>query len=99
MNINSKDYLLDKLIRLEVSNYRRIGLLTDGDIRRLILKNNNLDNLSIDVINKQFYKIENKDLIFKDVKGILLKYKFIPIIENNKCIGILYENLIKNNYM
>ena len=34
MNINSKDYLLDKLIRLEVSNYRRIGLLTDGKYKR-----------------------------------------------------------------
>tara|TARA_Y100001973_G_scaffold48395_1_gene72035 strand:- start:1134 stop:1349 length:216 start_codon:yes stop_codon:yes gene_type:complete len=34
MNINSKDYLLDKLIRLEVSNYRRIGLLTEGRYKR-----------------------------------------------------------------
>ena len=34
MNINSKDYLLDKLIRLEVSNYRKIGLLTNGKYKR-----------------------------------------------------------------
>lgn len=34
MNINSKDYLLDKLIRIEVSNYRRIGLLTEGSYKR-----------------------------------------------------------------
>jgi arabinose-5-phosphate isomerase len=104
-NVNMIDIVLEMtnkkmgVMVFQDENNNIIGLLTDGDIRRLILKNNNLDNLSIDVINKQFYKIENKDLIFKDVKGILLKYKFIPIIENNKCIGILYENLIKNNYM
>ena len=34
MNINSKDYLLDKLIRIEVSNYRRIGVLTEGRYKR-----------------------------------------------------------------
>lgn len=87
------------VIIIQDKDNNMLGLLTDGDIRRLILKNKKLDELSIDVINKQFYKIDNKNLIFKDIKGILLKYKFIPIIENNQCIGILYENLIKNNYI
>ena len=87
------------VIVFQDENKNILGLLTDGDIRRLLLKNRELNTLSIDMINKQFYKIENKNLIFKDIKGILLKYKFIPIVENNKCIGILYENLIKNNYI
>lgn len=34
MKIDSKDYLLDKLIRLEVSNCRRIVLLTEGKYKR-----------------------------------------------------------------
>ena len=87
------------VIVFQDENKNILGLLTDGDIRRLILKNKGSNSLSIDVVNKQFYKIENKDLIFKDIKGLLLKYKFIPIVENNQCIGILYENLIKNNYI
>jgi len=28
--MNTKDFLLDKLIRIEISNYRRLGLLNNG---------------------------------------------------------------------
>ncbi len=78
-------------------NNNIIGVISDGDIRRLI-KNKKIDNLNINDINTDYYKITNKKLIFKDIKGVLLKYKFIPVVENNKCIGLLYENLIKNIY-
>ena len=34
MYINSKEYLLNQLVSLEVANYRRIGKLTDGKYAR-----------------------------------------------------------------
>lgn len=34
MNINSKDYLLNQLVSLEVANYRRIGKLDTGKYAR-----------------------------------------------------------------
>ena len=76
-----------------------IGILSDGDIRRLLTKNENLTQINIEEINKNYYKIENTQLFFKDFKGILLKYKFIPIIQNKKCIGILHENSIKEEIL
>ena len=75
-----------------------IGILSDGDIRRLLIKNENLTEINMEEINKNYYKIENTHLFFKDLKGILLKYKFIPIVQNKKCIGILHENSIKKQF-
>ena len=74
-----------------------IGIITDGDIRRLLLKNKDLNNLEKEDINQYFFKLEDTSIYFKDIKGLLLKYKFIPIVENNKCVGLLCENLVKNN--
>ena len=82
---------------LNDENNNIIGVISDGDIRRLI-KNNKIDKIDIGDINTNYFKITDKKIIFKDIKGILLKYKFIPVIENNKCIGLLYENLIKKIY-
>ena len=75
-----------------------IGLITDGDIRRLLLTNTNLNNIKEENINKYYFKFENENIIFKDVKSLLLKYKFVPVVVENKCLGILSENIIKNTY-
>ena len=75
-----------------------IGIITDGDIRRMLIKNKKIDIINEQDINKNFYKLTNKKIIFKDIKGTLLRYKFIPIVENNICIGLLCENLIKKKY-
>ena len=75
-----------------------IGIITDGDIRRLLINNENIKNLKKEYINNDFFKFDNKNIIFKDIKNLLLKHKFIPLVnEKFECIGILYENLIKNN--
>lgn len=79
-------------------NNNIIGVISDGDIRRFI-KNKKLEKIFIHDINKNFFNYTNKKRIFKDIKRTLLKYKFIPIIENKKCIGLLCENIIKNNYI
>lgn len=74
-----------------------IGIITDGDIRRLLLKNKDLNNLNKEDINQYYYKFDDTSIYFKDIKYLLLKYKFIPVIKNNKCIGLMCENLVKNN--
>ena len=62
-----------------------LGMITDGDIRRLISKNYNF-NLN-NYINKKLIIIDNKFCYIND----LIKYKnnYVPIIENNKIIGII----------
>ena len=60
-----------------------IGILTDGDIRRIILKKNNISNILINDINKNFYSIENENIFINNIdKNKFKKYKFIPILEN-----------------
>lgn len=75
-----------------------IGIITDGDIRRLLLKNTNITFIKEEYVNKYYFKFEDENIIFKDIKSLLLKYKFVPVIEKNKCLGILSENIIKNTY-
>ena len=72
-----------------------IGIISDGDIRRLLINNQSLNNILIHTINQKYYYESNKNIQFKNIKENLLKYKFIPIVENKKCIGLLHENLIK----
>lgn len=80
------------------NNDEMIGIITDGDIRRMLINNKNINNINENDINKNYFNLNNPKIIFKDIKGLLLKYKFIPVLENNKCIGLLCENLIKKNF-
>jgi arabinose-5-phosphate isomerase len=73
------------------------GIISDGDIRRLLINNQNLNNIFLHNINQKYYYESNKNIQFKNIKENLLKYKFIPIVENKKCIGLLHENLIKKD--
>ena len=75
-----------------------IGIITDGDIRRLLLKNTNLTYIKDEHVNKFYFKFDDENIIFKDIKSLLLKYKFVPVIVEKKCLGILSENIIKNTY-
>ena len=83
---------------LNNNNDEIIGIITDGDIRRMLINNKNINNINENDINKNYFNLNNPKIIFKDIKGLLLKYKFIPVLENNKCIGLLCENLIKKNF-
>jgi len=63
-----------------------LGLLTDGDIRRSLYDNSDLKIITDEIINKNYFYLTdtNKRIIDIDVK----KYKFIPILDNNKIIGL-----------
>ena len=62
-----------------------LGLLTDGDIRRILLKNINFKYVSLNNINTNFYYETDKNKFIKDCK----KIGFIAILEDKKIIGVV----------
>ena len=87
-----------------------VGIFTDGDFRRAILKGKNLDSLVGKLVNKKFDYLKKRHSV-NQIEKIFQKNKakHIPVLNNNKLIGIIvyeyYEkiitnkqNFIKNNY-
>lgn len=63
-----------------------IGILTDGDLRRKLLeKKNDLNQISLDFINTDFYYETDLNKYVKDCKNI----GYIPILKNRKILGII----------
>lgn len=62
-----------------------LGILTDGDIRRLLLNNENKKVINIDDINKKYYYETDLDKFILDCK----KINYIPILEKDKLVGII----------
>ena len=100
--IISRDNMIDiNIILLKMTEYKcgccffinnddeLLGILTDGDIRRLLIGNNNV-KININNINSNFYY--EKDL---EKYVALLKYNYTPILSNKKLIGIVSK--IKSN--
>ena len=71
-----------------------LGLLTDGDIRRLILTKTSIDAITINHVNTNFYYEEDKNKFITMCK----KVNYIPILENetSKIIGIINNNYCAN---
>lgn len=70
-------------------NNKMVGLLTDGDIRRLLINNINKKTLELDDLNTNFYYETEIEKLVLDIK-VIKKKKFIPILdENKKIIGII----------
>ena len=70
------------------NNNKLLGLMTDGDIRRILVKNSNTTHITINNINTDYYyETDINKKIYMIQK--LNRYKFIPIIENNIIIGII----------
>jgi arabinose-5-phosphate isomerase len=61
-----------------------IGIMTDGDIRRFILKTNKQE-ISLNDINNKYYFETNINKYLKDCKEV----GYIPVINNKKLIGII----------
>ena len=63
-----------------------IGILTDGDIRRLLLEDENKKIININDINKNYYSETNLEKFIYECK----KSNYIPILNNsNNLIGII----------
>ena len=66
-----------------------IGLLTDGDIRRLLINNKNLNSICLNNINKKSYTEKDTNKYLYEIENIKKK-KFIPILtEKNNLLGII----------
>ena len=65
-----------------------LGILTDGDIRRLIIKESKLDIITIDEINNNFYYENNKEKYITQCK----KYNYIPILEDDGTLLAIIKN-------
>ena len=68
-----------------VNNEKLIGLITDGDIRRMLIKSKTITNIRIEDIKKEYlYKTDiNKYLLDKKKK-----HTFIPLIVEGTLKGI-----------
>ena len=67
------------------------GLITEGDIRRIILKKTKLNSEITKYLNKNFFyiDIESKK---SSTKFHLKNYSFIPILQNKKLINVIKSN-------
>tara|TARA_Y100000590_G_scaffold143050_1_gene164209 strand:- start:17240 stop:18631 length:1392 start_codon:yes stop_codon:yes gene_type:complete len=75
-------------------NNNLLGVLSDGDIRRIMLTNN-INNITIKDINIEYTFIKDSSIYLKDLNNKeYKKAKFIPVIENNNIIGIINYNKI-----
>ena len=89
------------LIKNKKNEY--LGTVTDGDIRRSLLKKNTLNNKIITAVNKKsIYVNKNEPKVF--VLDLMKKYSVnsIPIISKKKILGLYkkkdnFENYKKNN--
>lgn len=61
------------------------GILTDGDIRRMLISNINKKFIKIENINQNFYYESDLN---KFINNIDKRYKYVPIIKDNKLIGV-----------
>ena len=67
------------------------GLLTDGDIRRLLLKGAQLSDKIKDKFNKKFFFVKKKDLFNINLEEIKKKFSHIPVLNKNKIHSLLLK--------
>lgn len=79
------DFKIGCFFFIEQNNYL-IGILTDGDIRRLLIEDENKKYINLGDINQNFHYESNLN---KFVYSINKKYNYIPILENNIIKGII----------
>ncbi len=65
-----------------------LGILTDGDMRRLILQNSNIDTISVEDINTEYYYESDLDKKMTDIRN----EGYIPILREQKILGIIKKN-------
>lgn len=92
-----KDKILLRDLLLEMTRYKLgccffvdckdnlIGILTDGDIRRMLIKDSAKSYITINELNKHFVYEENLNKFISEIRDV----KIIPILNNRKLIGIV----------
>ena len=73
-------------------NDSMIGTLTDGDIRRSLIKNGSLDDTVVTVMNANFYFISNKQINVAEIKKHRnLGISLLPLLDEHKKIKNIYN--------
>ena len=77
-----------------VKNSKRkiIGLFTDGDLRRLLNKNSNIEDLKINALMTRKFQAINKNMQIKNAIDQMNKYKIYSLVvkdENGRVEGII----------
>lgn len=80
-------------------NNQVIGTLTDGDIRRALLKNHSIDSKIIDLINMDYIYLYEKDASRENILKILdNRIKVVPILsEKKEFLTVVSQNNIDWN--
>ena len=88
-------------------NNKILGIITDGDIRRYLIKNNNLDCLVKKVMKKRFISLPSNSTPERIRKKLTHAIKLIPLVNKKQLVDIashyrfrllpLYEPYIKGN--
>lgn len=67
-------------------NDKFLGTISDGDIRKHIIKNNDLSKKIRYIYNKKSYVLSSKNSPPKNLLNLFLKYKYdlIPVVDKNK---------------
>ena len=76
-----------------------IGVITDGDIRKLILKKIRLNRTIEKYYNKNPKYLEKKKFTYKFAKNFMIKHRInvLPILNNGKVVKvILWKDIIEN---
>ena len=78
-----------QILALEDSNKRMTGIVTDGDIRRFILKNGSLDDSVSNIANRNFVKIREDEL--SNANSIFQNNEFnhLPVIDEKERLQTL----------
>ena len=79
------------------------GLLTDGDIRRLLLKGSRLSDRIYKKYNKNFFYIKKNNVNKVNLQEIKKKFSHVPILKKRKIISLLLKDDLhvekKSNYI
>ncbi|ASV30191.1 nucleotidyltransferase family protein [Maribacter cobaltidurans] len=97
IELNSIKDEVSRLILFVVDeNERVIGSLTDGDIRRVLIKNKDLDQHVVDVCNKNFISIKEPISYIKVKEYKKREIKMLPVLDDeNRLIKIIDLDKIK----
>jgi dTDP-glucose pyrophosphorylase len=74
------------------NNHNLKGLLTDGDIRRLLLKGSRLFDKIYNKYNKKFFYIKKNNLHKVNLQEIKKKFSHVPILKKRKIISLLLKD-------
>jgi dTDP-glucose pyrophosphorylase len=82
------DKTAEKVILVVDDDEKLIGALTDGDIRRHILKIQDLTGTIAEAYNKDPFFVYQEDFDLEKIKKIFVKYKLtlIPVLDENRIV-------------